>query len=291
MAIGYRCEGCGVVRAETWRGMCPACYSYNNIRRTVASEGVEEGPPPRGQIVNLNAVSAACLERVSTGFAGIDRILGTDPVTGVSGIAAKGGQAIQVYGVPGSGKSTLLLQVCRELTKQRYTVLYVAGEESLQQIKSRADRLGRFNSKMIAIEEQDLDEILYSFEEANPTVAVIDSIQTISVEDYSPGSLAGMRIAAREIYKFTQSRGIGLFFVVQVNKTGDDFAGPKEIEHIVDTSLFLRVDKNGLRKLDCNTKNRFGLTPASQAFRMTDKGLVEVADEDEPEPSRLIMTP
>lgn len=276
MAIGYRCEGCNIVRADKWRGPCPGCAGLYNIRRTVSSEGTEEGPPPRGQILSLNAVTASSLERISVGFPGIDRILGTDPVTGENGLAAKGGQAVQIYGAPGGGKSTLLLQFCWYLTKQRYTVLYVAGEESMQQIKGRADRIGKFNGKMIALEEQDLDSILYQMEEVAPTVVIVDSINAISVEDYAPGSTSGMRIAAREIYKYTQTNGVGLFLVTQVDKSGTEFSGPKELEHIIDTSLFL----DGKRILRCDSKNRFGLTPASQRLQMTEAGLIEIADEE-----------
>lgn len=274
MAIGYRCEGCSIIRAERWRGPCPGCYGFFNIRRTVSSEGTEEGPPPRGQILSLNAVTASSLERISVGFPGIDRILGTDPITGEQGIAAKGGQAVQIYGAPGSGKSTLLLQMAQRLTKQRYTVFYVVGEESMQQVKARADRVGKFNDKMIALEEQDLDSILYQMEEVAPDIVIIDSINALSVEDYAAGSVPGMRIAAREIYKYTQTNGIGLFLVVQVDKSGTEFSGPKELEHIIDTSLFL----DNKRRLRCDSKNRFGLTPASQLLQMKENGLVEIDD-------------
>lgn len=289
MAIGYRCEGCNIVRAEKWRGPCPGCAGFFSIRRTVSSEGTEEGPPPRGQILSLNAVTASSLERISVGFPGIDRILGADPLTSEQGIAAKGGQAIQVCGAPGMGKSTWLLQVARNLTKQRYTVLYVVAEESMQQVKARADRLGKFNDKMIALEEQDLDSILYQAEEVAPDVVIIDSINAISVEDYAAGSVSGMRIAAREIYKFTQTNGIGLFLVVQVDKSGTDFAGPKELEHIIDTSLFL----DNKRCLRCDSKNRFGLTPASQRLQMTETGLIEIDEEPSvvEEESTLPSTP
>jgi DNA repair protein RadA/Sms len=218
---------------------------------------------------------------------GIDRILGEDPVTKICGIAAKGGQAVQIFGEPGSGKSSMLLEIARGFTRQRYVTLYVAGEESLQQIKTRADRFGTFNQKMQMLEEQDLDSILYAIDDIQPTIVIIDSLNTVCVEDYTQGSATAMRIAAREIYKFTQSHGIGLFLVVQMDKTGTNYAGPKEVEHIVDTSLFLHFEgnkKNKIRRLDCDTKNRFGPTPSTQRFKMVEEGLVEIDEEAEAEP-------
>jgi len=291
LAIGYRCEGCGIVRGDRWTGFCPGCHSLFNIRRTVSSEGHEEGPAPHGELVHLSDVSAASYERISTGFAGVDRILGIDPATGNCGIAARAGQATQIYGQPGSGKSSLILQICQQLTKQRYTALYVAGEESLQQVKARADRFGKFNKHMILLEEQDLDAIIDKLDEVQPTVAVIDSVQTISVEDYSQGSISSMRIGAREITKLTKANGIALFLVTQMDKSGTDFAGPKELEHIVDTSLYLSLDRKGRRILSAETKNRFGNTPAHQLFKMTEAGLVEIEEEKEPEPEPSPTSP
>ena len=293
MAIGYRCDGCSIVRADRWRGTCPGCGGFYSIRRTATSvEGAEEGPPPRGQLVSLNDVTAATLERISCGFAGVDKILGTDPVTGLSGIAAKGGQAIQIYGAPGVGKSSWLIQVAQNLAKQRYPTLYVIGEESIMQVKARADRIiKKIHKNLVCIEETDLDAILYQLDEVRPTVAVIDSINTVAVEDYAAGSTSAMRIAARELYKFTQTNGICLILVVQMNKAGDDFTGPKELEHIVDTSLFFTLDRKGRRVLRCDTKNRFGSTPAEQLFEMRENGLFEIDDVPEEPPAPPTTTP
>lgn len=286
MAIGYKCgqvgEGCGIIVTARYKGPCQNCGGWYSIKEVSTDlEGAVAGPPPRGQITSLSDISNISQERISTGFPGVDRIFGVDGETDTAGIAAAAGQATQLFGAPGAGKSTWLLQVCQNITRQRFDVLYVAGEESLQQIKTRADRIGKFNSHMQIVDEQDLDRILRFLDDNKPTVAVVDSIQTITVENYTPGSLAAMTTATRELYKFTQQNQIGLIVVVQMNKAGDDFAGPKALEHTLDTSLYMGIGRSGLRKISCESKNRFGITPASQLFEMTDAGLFEIEEPPE----------
>jgi DNA repair protein RadA/Sms len=304
MAIGYRCEGCGIKRAAKWEGRCVNCGGFANCKRTTMDEGEESGPPPRGEVTELSDVAASNQERIPCEvFPGFDKMLGTDKLTGDSGIAAKAGHAIQICGPPGSLKSTLLMQALRGYTKRRCSVLYIAGEESLPQIKARADRLfgESARTRIRAIEENDLDAILYALDDDPPEIVVVDSINTIEVEDYAPGSPTAIRIAAKEIYKFTKPHGIGLFLVVQMNKLGDNFAGPRELEHTVDTSLVVSVERDGSRVVK-SIKNRFGEAPASQRFQMNDNGLVEIEepkrktkiDKDEPEPPtppHLIIVP
>jgi DNA repair protein RadA/Sms len=247
------------------------------------AEGLEQGPPPRGQITALSDVSAENLERISCGFAGLDKIMGLDESTGNYGFAAKAGHAIQLCGPPGSGKSSILLQACMNITKQRYSVLYVAGEESLQQIKSRADRFGKFNHKMNAVEESDLDGILSILDDEPPEFIIVDSINTLSVEDYTPGSTAAITVAAKEIYAVTKAAGICLILVVQMNKVGDNFAGPRALEHAMDTSLIMSVERDGIRLIS-SVKNRYGIAPAQQRFEMRENGLFEIDEPAPPEP-------
>lgn len=262
--------------------------------------GDDNAPPPRGIVVGMNDIAPVSMERISTGFAGTDKILGYDSVLKTFGVAAKGGQTIQLYGGPGAGKSTLLLQMLREISKQRRRALYIAGEESLAQIKARADRIGKFNANMHIVDEQDLDEILRLLDELRPEVCAIDSVQTLSVEEYATGSLMAITVAARELYRFCQQRGIGLILIVQINKAANDFSGPKALEHIVDTTLFLKTANDNTRVL-VSSKNRFGSAPdgqqapSRQRFEMTANGLFEIDDEPEhaeepPVPSPPMLT-
>ncbi len=285
MAVGWLCHGCRIVRGEKWTGPCRGCGRWFDCKRTIVEGEGQSGLPSRGEVVPLGGVAASSQERISTGYPGIDRVLGFDPITGDTGIAQKAGQAIQIFGSPGCGKSTLLLQMYERLTRQRITVLYIVGEESLEQMKARADRLNiKFNVRMLVIDEQDLDAIINAIDEHQPLVVVIDSINTVSVEDYMAGSTAAIKIAATEIYRFTKARGIALILVTQMDKAGEDFSGPKALEHIVDTSLFMNVLRDGTRKLECAAKNRFGRVPAHQRLDMTEKeGLVEIDDEEDEE--------
>lgn len=282
MAMAWKCSdgGCGILRAERWTGICPGCGGYYNCKRVVADiGGSDNSPPPRGELCSLNDVQAVSYERISTGHPGIDRMLGMDKVTGQYGLAAKAGQAIQIYGDPGAGKSTLVLQICQKLSEQRHSVLYFAGEESLPQIKARSERLGKFNSRMQVIEETDLDHILELIDEHQPTAVVIDSIQKTRVGEYVPGSLTAISIAAEDIYKFCQARGVAPLIICQVNRDGG-FAGPRALEHTLDTSLSLKVTPDKLRILECESKNRFGFAPQHQYFEMsqTTGTLIEIPD-------------
>lgn len=263
-------------------GRCPGCYGFYDIQ-IVAAEGPGDAPDPvqPGQVVGLDEVTAASKERISTEIVNFDRILGRDPLVGNFGIAAKAGHAIQIYGGPGAGKSTLLLQVCYGLVKQRIKVLYVAGEESLEQIKERAERLGIAKklspARFRLVKEQNLDDILDAMEEEEPEVIIVDSINTVEVDEYETGSIAAIKIATSEFNKLVKKYGIGLIIVTQVNKSGD-FSGPKTLEHAVETSLYFKHSGGNLRTLECLTKNRHGETPAYAYFKMTEQGLVEADD-------------
>jgi DNA repair protein RadA/Sms len=283
MGVGYKCglvgEGCGMEFVERYKGPCPSCGGWYSIK-TISTDmhGALTAPPPRGQRTTMSQITTLPQERISTGFEGIDLILGHDADTNTSGIAATAGQVVQICGEPGAGKSTVLLQICRNITRQGYPVLYISGEESLQQIKARADRVGRFNSKFEIIDETDLDKIQDNLADMKPSMAVIDSIQTVCVEGFLTGSQASLTTASRELYKYAQSVGLGMFFIVQMNKAGNNFAGPKTLEHIIDTSLYAELLPNDIRRISCTEKNRFGRTPTKQYFDMTNSGLVEIED-------------
>lgn len=223
------------------------------------------------------------MERIPTGIASFDQLLGADKMG--SGIAVVAAQVVQVCGEPGSGKSTVLLQSGREWARARHGVLYVACEESTSQIAQRARRVGKFSRTMMIVRARDLETVLNAIAEHRPKIVIVDSVNTIEVEEYAFGSIAAAHVAAREITDLAKEHGIGVFLIVQINKNGT-FSGPQAMEHYVDTSLFLRVIGNKktsrIRVLE-SIKNRFGEAPLSARFQMTDHGLVEIPDEPEPE--------
>lgn len=288
MPKAYRCADCKVIRALKWTGRCPGCHGFFNIQITSADDGRERSEPvTEGQVVSLDEVVESSLERVSTGIDGLDLILGRDPVEDTRGLAIKAGHIVQIYGEPGAGKSTLITQACQGLTKQRYKVLYIAGEESLEQIKTRTSRVGKFNSKFRLVKETDLDVLLDIIDEEEPEIVVIDSVNMVEVDEYDIGSMAAVKIATKEFIKQAKKYGFGLIIVVQITK-GGDFSGPKALEHQVDTSLYLRHGFSGQRVLECKEKNRYGNTPAYAYFQMSATGLTEyqLPEEEDEQPKK-----
>lgn len=277
MAKAYRCADCKFLRATKWTGRCPGCRGFFNIQTTSADvEGNHDRPDPvnDGQVVTLDEVASAPQERISTEIAGLDKILGRDPVEKNFGLAVKAGHAVQIYGEPGAGKSTLITQACRGLAKQRHKVLYVAGEESLEQIKARTNRVGKFSTKFRLVKETDLDVLLEIIDEEEPEIVVIDSVNMVEVDEYDIGSMAAVKIATKEFNRQAKKYAFALIIVVQITK-GGDFSGPKSLEHMVDTSLYLRHGPDKTRVLECKEKNRYGDTPVFAHFKMTENGLTE----------------
>lgn len=273
-------------RDTPWKGKCPNCGIRWNIRRDHLRGDDESekrfAPVEQGQVVHLDDVTPADMTRISTGLVGVDSILGMDTREGgISGFAAEAGHIIQIYGSPGSGKSTLLLQMSKGVTRQRHDVLYFIGEEAAEQVKSRADRIGKFNHSMRLANIMDLDTIVDTIEEYHPKVCIIDSVNTVEVDEYQAGSDAAVLIAARTISKVAKAHQVALFLVVQITKA-EDFSGPKSLEHLVDTSLYLKNWKHrDRRQLECSSKNRFGKTPTYAYFDMTEKGLIESSDTED----------
>lgn len=218
--------------------------------------------------------------RTSTKIPGIDKVLGRNKVDNSAGFAD--GQIIMLHGDPGAGKSTLLLQIAQNLTVQRKTVLYVAGEEDVEQIKERADRIGgKFKRQYIRfMRNTDIDSILDAVEEMRPDVYIIDSIQKVKVDEYTPGSATALRRASQEFMQFSKDEKIAAFIVVHVSRDGD-FSGPREVEHNVDTAISIKKYKYE-RVLHCS-KNRMGDENLKAYFKMTDKGLVEVEEKKDEE--------
>ena len=216
----------------------------------------------------MSEISLEEQDRIPTGFKELDRVLG-------DGIVA--GSLILVGGDPGIGKSTLLLQVCRHLAADGRRVLYISGEESLKQIKMRANRIGPVSGELRFLCETNLDRIEQALEAEGPQVAVIDSIQTMYREEIAsaPGSVSQVRESTGLLLQIAKSRGMAIFVVGHVTKEGV-VAGPRVLEHMVDTVLYFEGDRNAAYRILRGVKNRFGSTDEIGVFEMSDHGLVEV---------------
>ena len=192
------------------------------------------------------------------------------------------GSLVLVGGDPGIGKSTLLLQVCRNLSSQGISVLYISGEESLRQIKLRADRLGTFNDKLKLLCETNLENIREIIERTKPDVAVVDSIQTMFHEDISsaPGSVSQVRESTNVLMQIAKGMGVSIFIVGHVTKEGN-VAGPRVLEHMVDTVLYFEGDRHASYRILRAVKNRFGSTNEIGVFEMQNSGLEEVKNPSE----------
>ena len=221
----------------------------------------------------LSEISLEEQDRIPTGFKELDRVLG-------NGIVA--GSLVLVGGDPGIGKSTILLQVCRNLAMDGRKVLYISGEESLKQIKMRANRIGPVTGELRFLSETNLERIEQVLEAEAPQVAVIDSIQTMYSEEVSsaPGSVSQVRESTWILLRIAKSRGMAVFVVGHVTKEGV-VAGPRVLEHMVDTVLYFEGDRNASYRILRGVKNRFGSTNEIGVFEMEEKGLVEVENPSE----------
>ncbi len=280
----FYCQECGY-ESPKWMGQCPACKEWNTFVEEPAAPKKSGGAgsvgarAARGEAptpVTLSQVTARDEERFTTGMAELDRVLGGGIVPG---------SLVLVGGDPGIGKSTILLQVCRNLAEADRPVLYISGEESLQQIKIRAERIGEFSERLSLLCETDLDEIAAILERERPQVAVIDSIQTMYSEEVSsaPGSVSQVRQATALFLQMAKSFGITIFLVGHVTKEGV-VAGPRVLEHMVDTVLYFEGDRNAAYRVLRGVKNRFGSTNEIGVFEMCAEGLIEV-----PNPSEYML--
>ena len=276
----YFCQECGYDSAK-WMGQCPACKAWNTfVEEPVSSKKSSSGSikttQKKTEPVVLKDISLSSDERQSCGIGELDRVLGGGIVPG---------SLVLVGGDPGIGKSTLLLQVCRNLSSQGISVLYISGEESLRQIKLRADRLGTFNDKLKLLCETNLENIREIIERTKPDVAVVDSIQTMFHEDISsaPGSVSQVRESTNVLMQIAKGMGVSIFIVGHVTKEGN-VAGPRVLEHMVDTVLYFEGDRHASYRILRAVKNRFGSTNEIGVFEMQNQGLVEV-----PNPSEYLM--
>lgn len=272
----FFCQNCGHESGK-WMGQCPACREWNTFveevvdtkksTAAVRKAAVEQKP------VSLSEINTDQESRLSTCIEELDRVLG-------GGIVA--GSLTLVGGDPGIGKSTLLLQVCRQLSLAGRSVLYISGEESLRQIKLRAVRIGEFNDKLKLLCETNLGTIHEVIRRERPDVVVIDSIQTMYNEDVSsaPGSVSQVRESTGVLMQIAKGMGVSIFIVGHVTKDGN-VAGPRVLEHMVDTVLYFEGDRHASYRILRGVKNRFGSTNEIGVFEMREEGLVEVKNPSE----------
>ncbi|BEI42393.1 MULTISPECIES: DNA repair protein RadA [unclassified Polynucleobacter] len=274
----YVCQACGG-SSPKWQGQCPACDAWNTLEESLAEtanhrfQGLAKSIP-RQKLVSIEAQDSP---RLPTGISELDRVLGGGLVAG--GVVLLGGD-------PGIGKSTLLLQALAELSIQGIDVLYSSGEESAAQIALRAQRISLNAPQLEILAEIQLEKLLLSVEAAQPQVLVVDSIQTLYSEAFTsaPGSVAQVRECAAQLTRLAKSSGICILLVGHVTKDGH-LAGPRVLEHIVDTVLYFEGDTHSSFRLVRSIKNRFGAVNELGVFAMTEKGLKGVNN-----PSALFLS-
>lgn len=271
----FFCQNCGY-ESSKWLGQCPGCREWNTFVEEAAPKKTPGGGKTgigRVEPVRLTEVSAEREERIPAGLAELDRVLGGGIVRG---------SLVLVGGDPGIGKSTILLQVCKSLTERSVKTVYVSGEESLQQIRMRADRLGTFAGNLYLLCETDLETIEETLLRMKPEVVVIDSIQTMFRPEVSsaPGSVSQVREATALLMQLAKREGIAIFIVGHVTKEGV-VAGPRVLEHMVDTVLYFEGDRHASYRILRAVKNRFGSTNEIGVFEMRSDGLAEVENPSE----------
>ena len=270
----FFCKECGH-ESPKWLGQCPACKAWNTMTEAPAAQrkggssgsaGVRKVNTP----VTFAQVNTDSGERFSTGFKEMDRVLGGGAVRG---------SLVLTGGDPGIGKSTLVLQMCRNMALDGKDILYVSGEESLQQIKLRADRIGEMPDRLKLLCETHLDDICDVARQTKPLVMIVDSIQTMSCGafDSAPGSPGQVRECTLLLMRLAKEEDIAVFIIGHVTKEGV-VAGPRMLEHMVDTVLYLEGEKNAAYRILRGVKNRFGATDEIGVFEMTSEGMKEVTN-------------
>ena len=270
----FFCQNCGH-EENKWLGQCPMCKEWNTfVEEAVAvTKSSTVKLAKEAEVVALKHVETENEERIHTSIEELDRVLGGGIVPG---------SLILVGGDPGIGKSTLLLQVCQKLCEKKKQVLYISGEESLKQIKLRANRMGEFTEDLFLLCETNLEVIKTVIEKRRPEMVVVDSIQTMYSEDVTsaPGSVSQVRESTNVFMQLAKGLGISIFIVGHVTKEGT-VAGPRVLEHMVDTVLYFEGDRHASYRILRGVKNRFGSTNEIGVFEMRQNGLTEVQNPSE----------
>lgn len=268
----YVCQQCGY-RSSRWMGRCPECQAWDSLVETPLEEGERRGTTPVSlagapQPLPITEIPTDGYERIPIPLGEFSRVLGGGIVPG---------SLVLMSGDPGIGKSTMLSQVAALVAEQGDVVLYVSAEESAQQVKLRARRLGRMPPTLYVLSETNLDRILQHIERMNPALVVVDSIQSVYLEalESAAGSVSQVREGAAILMRLAKERNIPIFLVGHVTKSGA-IAGPRVLEHIVDTVLYLEGDRFHQYRLLRSVKNRFGSTFEVGVFEMSAEGLREV---------------
>ena len=270
----FFCQNCGH-EENKWLGQCPMCKEWNSfveeavtVSKSNALRQVKEA-----EVISLKHVETDREERIHTSIEELDRVLGGGIVPG---------SLILVGGDPGIGKSTLLLQVCQKLCEEKRQILYISGEESLKQIKLRANRMGEFTEDLWLLCETNLEIVKNVIEKRKPDVVIVDSIQTMYSEEVTsaPGSVSQVRESTNVFMQLAKGLGISIFIVGHVTKEGT-VAGPRVLEHMVDTVLYFEGDRHASYRILRGVKNRFGSTNEIGVFEMRQNGLAEVQNASE----------
>lgn len=275
----YVCEECGY-ESLRWLGRCPSCQAWNSLHEVPAapypSRNVRVGVTHQASAYKLHEIDPTDEARLSTGVAEFDRVLGGGLLPGA---------VVLLGGDPGVGKSTLLLQAADAFARAHGDVLYVSAEESLQQVALRARRLGVGAKRLALAAETDVDAVIELAQTSKPRLLVVDSVQAVATADYdsTPGSLVQVREAAARLIRLAKGENIAVLLVGHVTKQGS-VAGPKVLEHAVDTVLYLEGERDTQFRVMRAAKNRFGSTDEIGIFEMSDQGLREVAN-----PSALFL--
>ncbi len=274
--IVYSCYECGY-ETNKWLGRCTSCGSFNSFVESAVDKKAEKKAVAHTlkstKPMKLDEITTIDAERIKTNFHELNRVL--------SGGLVQGSLTL-VGGDPGIGKSTLLLQICQNICDSGKLIIYISGEESIQQIKLRATRLNINSDKLLIMAETSMSAIESTIKEYNPDLVIIDSIQTIYREELnsSPGSVTQTRESVSAFMKIAKGDNISIIVVGHVTKEGN-LAGPKMLEHMVDTVIYFEGDKNASYRLIRTVKNRFGSTNEIGVFEMKEEGLVEITNPSE----------
>lgn len=273
----YVCSNCNFV-SPSWYGRCPNCESWDSLvetveQKTTASSNALASLAPRGKPTALSHVRADEFSRLPISIGELNRVLGGGIVKG---------SAVLISGEPGIGKSSLMLQLAAELSNSVGAVLYVSAEESIQQIKLRAERLGVNADNLFLLNETSLEEISSHITSLNPKLVIVDSIQTIYSEmiDSAAGGVAQVKECGARLTQLAKSSNIPIFIIGHVTKAGS-IAGPLVLQHLVDSVLYLEGERYHTYRLLRSVKNRFGATDEVGVFEMTQEGMIEVANPSE----------